>query len=307
MYHGHDKKPPFFEGWYFKLVSRDESERYAIIPGVILGKDAHAFIQVLNGAVGKVDYYSFALQDFWASKERFELRIGANTFSQEQITLDIERPEGQVKGQVRFEGVQPWPVTLFSPGIMGWYAWVPAMECYHGVLSFDHALQGGLNLNGAALDFDGGRGYIEKDWGQSFPEAWVWFQSNHFQQPGTCITASVAVIPWRGSTFNGFIIGVWHQQQLYRFATYSGARIEALEIGERQVSWTVSDCHYRLEMRAERAAGGLLRGPTKVEMGKRVDETLNASVEVKLTRRTGEVIFAGRGKHAGLEVFGEIK
>ena len=23
---------------------------------------------------------------------------------------------------------------------MGWYAWVPFMECYHGVLSLDHTI-----------------------------------------------------------------------------------------------------------------------------------------------------------------------
>jgi hypothetical protein len=33
MYHGHGKRPPFFEGWYYKLVSADETQRYAVIPG----------------------------------------------------------------------------------------------------------------------------------------------------------------------------------------------------------------------------------------------------------------------------------
>ena len=47
-YHGTNKKPPFFEGWYYKLVSADEKQKIAIIPGVILGKEAHAFIQVLK-------------------------------------------------------------------------------------------------------------------------------------------------------------------------------------------------------------------------------------------------------------------
>ena len=51
-YHGLKKKPPFFEGWYYKMVSADESQKIAIIPGVILGQDAHAFVQVLNGVYG---------------------------------------------------------------------------------------------------------------------------------------------------------------------------------------------------------------------------------------------------------------
>ena len=49
FYHGLNKKPPFFEGWYYKLISADEKLKVAIIPGVIKGNDAHSFIQVLNG------------------------------------------------------------------------------------------------------------------------------------------------------------------------------------------------------------------------------------------------------------------
>ena len=32
-YHGTRQKPPFFEGWYFKMVSADEKHKIAIIPG----------------------------------------------------------------------------------------------------------------------------------------------------------------------------------------------------------------------------------------------------------------------------------
>ena len=61
MYHGFTKKPPFFEGWYYKLVSADETRKVAIIPGVILGQDAHAFIQVLEGVSGHVTYHTFPM------------------------------------------------------------------------------------------------------------------------------------------------------------------------------------------------------------------------------------------------------
>jgi hypothetical protein len=50
-----------------------------------------------------------------------------------------------------------YPVSLFSPGIMGWYAYVPGMECYHGAVSLDHMLKGELEYNGSFLDFTGGK------------------------------------------------------------------------------------------------------------------------------------------------------
>ena len=306
IYHGHGRQPPFFEGWYFKLVSADEGSRYAIIPGVSLSGDAHAFVQVLDGATGRSAYHVYPLADFWASKTEFEVRIGPNLFTQERMVLDIHRPEGQVQGELRFAGLTPWPVTPISPGIMGWYAWVPRMECYHGVLSLDHGIAGRLRIDGQEISFDRGRGYIEKDWGQSFPAAWVWFQTNHFQQPRTCLTASVAIIPWLGRAFPGFIVGLWREGQLYRFTTYLGAAIERLEIDDDHVAWTLRSRSFNLELLATRAEGGLLAGPTRQDMGKRVDETLNAAVDVRLSSASGAEIFRGRGRHAGLEVHGDL-
>jgi len=146
---------------------------------------------------------------------------------------------------------------------MGWYAWMPFMECYHGVVSLDHGIEGRLTVNGQTIDFGGGRGYTEKDWGQAFPQAWIWYQTNHFDQPGISLTSSVAIIPWIGRSFPGFITGLWHGGVLYRFATYTGASIERLEITDRQACLTVRNKHHRLEMVATRAEGGLLHAPPR--------------------------------------------
>ena len=306
MYHGHRARPPFFEGWYFKLISADEQQRYAIIPGVILGEQGHAFIQVLNGSSGASAYHRFPLEQFWASQHGFELRIGESHFTSQAISLKVAAEAGAIEGQLRFANPIPWPVSLRSPGIMGWYAWVPRMECYHGVLSFDHPIQGALRIEGVDLDFEAGRGYIEKDWGQSFPSAWVWFQSNHFESRETSLTASVAVIPFLGSAFRGFIIGLWHEQRLYRFATYTGARIDSLDIQPDHVRILIVDKVYRLELVTRRAASGAILGPTRVEMGMRVNETLQGTVEARLETRKGAVLFEGTGRNAGLEVQGDL-
>ena len=65
-YHGTHQKPPFFEGWYFKLVSADEKNKIAIIPGVIQGEDKHAFVQVMDGSDGKTEYFTFPFDQFQA-------------------------------------------------------------------------------------------------------------------------------------------------------------------------------------------------------------------------------------------------
>lgn len=310
-YHGQGQKPPFFEGWYFKMVSPGQRAAYTLIPGIYQAVDparSHAFIQVMDGRTGRTAYYTFPAGAFHAVDGRLELDLAGNRFSESGLRVDLTGGEIEVRGEVRHAGFSPWPVTGASPGIMGWYAWVPFMECYHGVVSLDHALEGHLAVDGRALDLTGGRGYIEKDWGRSFPRAWVWMQSNHFDTPGTSLTASIAIIPWLGSAFNGFIIGLWHGGRLYRFATYTGARVETLSISSGAVVWVVSNRRYRLEILARREEGGLLRAPTTVEMDRRIAETLNSEIEVRLLekRRGGEqLLFHEKGGSAGLEVVGD--
>ena len=311
-YQGYRARPPYFEGWYFKLVDSTERHRYAVIPGVFLGQgNSHAFVQVLDGVTGEVTYHEYPAEAFQTARDRFDIRVGPNRFTLEQIELQIASAERTVTGVLRFSGLTPWPVTLISPGIMGWYAWVPWMECYHGVLSFDHELCGVLTVDGQAIDFSAGRGYIEKDWGRSFPAAWVWLQTNHFERLGTSLTASIAVIPWLGSSFPGFIIGLWHERKLYRFATYTGARVEKLVVEKNHVDWVVRDRRYRLEVSAQRDCSfqtGVLRGPTGLDMGGRVPESLQAQVSLRLSAVSeGSTIFEGVGRNAGLEVVGELQ
>ena len=305
-FHGHNKNPPFFEGWYFKLINAPENQRYAIIPGVFIGEDSHAFIQILNGNLAQSTYHRFDIGQFWASRNSFHIRIANNEFTSQAIQLNLDDPLGRVQGSVSFETLSPWPVSVLSPGIMGWYAWVPRMECYHGVLSMDHGLRGNLEINDQVINFEGGRGYIEKDWGKSFPKGYVWFQSNHFDTPETSLTASVAVIPWLGSSFRGFIIGFWYQNQLYRFATYLGSFIESLEISDTKVHWLVKDRHYSLEMTATRKEGGLLHEPTGREMLRRVEETMLANVEVIFSQHDGKTLFNQVGRNLAMEVQGDI-
>jgi hypothetical protein len=309
IYHGYGVKPPFFEGWYFKLISADHSQRWAVIPGVFKGLDTardHAFIQVLNGVTGESSYHEYPISSFYAHEERFLIRVGDNTFSSDNIRLNIADEQLTLSGEVRFDQLTPFPVTLTSPGIMGWYGWVWFMECYHGVVSLDHRLNGALTANGQKHDFSGGRGYIEKDWGQAFPSGYVWTQTNHFTLPGTSLSASIATIPFRGRSFTGFIVALWHHGQLYRFATYTGAKTTDLRIDDQHVFWTMRDRRFTLELRAERVSGGLLKAPIRTEMHRRVEETLSATVHVRLTDADGRTIFEDTGRHAGLEVHGEL-
>jgi len=303
MYHGWGRDSRFFEGWYFKLIDPTEQQAWAVIPGISKGFDGyhHSFLQLMDGKACKAHYHDFPPGAFQASGREFEIQLGPHSFSKDQLVIDTP----QLKGTLRIHDRYPWPKMLGAPGIMGWYSFVPFMECYHGVVSMDHKLEGSLEVYGESIDFSGGKGYMEKDWGRSFPEAWIWMQTNHFDaEAPVSLMASVAVIPWLRSSFIGYIVGFLHEGRLYRFATYTGAQMKA-QLGEHEVFLSFRDKRNRLEIVAHQAGGAELIAPISGNMTGKVNESMQSTISVRLWDREA-LIFEGEGRNAGLEVAGAV-
>ena len=304
-FQGHGKTRSYFEGWYFKLVSPSERS-LAIIPGIAFDEQGsgQAFVQILDGNRKTSRFLTFPTDVFRAAPDRFLVAVGGSVFSENQITLNLEGLEGTVQ----LINTVGWPKPWYSPGIMGPFSFVPFMECYHGIVSMDHQLEGQLKLDGELIDFSGGRGYLEKDWGRSFPSAYTWMQSNHFSEPGISLKCSVARIPWLGSSFTGFISGLWLRDRLIRFTTYNRSSLRRCSISASAVEVTLQNPDYTLEITARRDEATTLASPIRGAMDGRIQETMNARLEVALSeRKTGSVIFEGTGLNAGLEVAGEIE
>ena len=305
-FHGDRVTSKFFEGWYIKLVSQDLSQRWAVIPGIFLGLDGHtreSFVQVLDGSTGRSWYHRFPVEEFRASSSEFSVSVGDNRFSSRGVSLNLP----QLRGEVEFTSdFNPWPVTLKEPGIMGWYGLVPFMECFHGIVSFGHDLAGTLNIEGVSEDFGGGRGYIEKDWGKAFPEGYVWLHSNHLEgTPDASFIGSVAIIPWLGGAFRGFIAGLYHSGRLHRFTTYNRTRERLLEITDTHVHWELEGPDGVLRVDAERSGGGALHAPLREAMHQRVEETLTATIRLTHTTPNGRVALDTLAQVGAMEVYGD--
>jgi len=137
-------------------------------------------------------------------------------------------------------------------------------------------------------------------------------QTNHFQQTGTCLTASIAIISLVGQCFPRFsIIGLWHNDRLYRFSTYTGAQYSCgWKLAPTGLRWEVANRSHMLEMIAYRAQGGLLKAPyAKRGWTAVLAETLDARVAVRLSQRSmrgSRILFEDEGRNAGLEAAGDL-
>ena len=307
-YHGEKNNRPFFEGWYHKMVMNG-GQSLAIIPGIYrsgINNNQTAFVMIYDGDKGNVFYERFEVQKFRCSTSRYSLHIGSNYFSLKKIILDIESETFTIKGKITTYNLKPWPVTLFEPGCMGWYSYVPTMECFHGILSMDHSLDGNIKFNGSNYDFVGGRGYIEKDWGLNFPENWIWAQSNNFLNNDLSITASLATIPWKNTTFAGFIVGLYYKNKLYRFTTYKNTVTKEIYYDSNKFFWKLKQKNLVLELTIQKGeSAGLLYAPDKIDMVPRVHEYLDGKICLKLHDHKG-MILEDKTKLAAVEIIGDV-
>ncbi len=306
QYQGWNRRKGYFEGWYFKVLNENETKAFAIIPGIAIddrGK-GQAFIQVLDGKKKTARYHQFGIEEFSPSPDKFNITIQNNNFSLQSLRLDL--PE--LKGELHFTNLVKWPNQWYSPGIMGPYTFLPLMECFHGILSMNHVLSGHLEVENEHFDFKNGRGYTEKDWGQSFPSAYIWLQSNHFNVPEISLKVSVAKIPYLGYSFVGFIAGIWLRDRLIQFTTYNRSRLIKSLIDTEKVELVIERKKFRLEILVRREATTVLASPILGLMDGRIEESMNARIEVNLIdRKSGQSIFNDVGRNAGLEVAGKIE
>jgi hypothetical protein len=307
VFQGNLNKNRYFEGWYFKQVSFNRENVISFIPGVALTKtDKHAFIQVIDGITRKTWNIKYPLSDFDFSKNEFKVRIGNSEFSEKGIALNIDAEDLKVNGNINFSDLVKFPSTWFSPGIMGWYSFVPFMECKHGIGSVLHGLQGSITVNNSSIDFTGGSGYIEKDWGTSFPESWIWLHCNTFRQPNVSFTFSVAKIPWLGNFFIGHICFLYCNGKFYLFATYNNSKIRKLTFKEREINIEISNRTHLLKVKAVQNMSGELKAPVTGEMNRIIKESIDSTIEIELWDTKNQLVFSDKGTHAGLEIIEKI-
>lgn len=305
---GAAKHRNYFEGWYFKCISKDRKHAVALIPGMAITPtgERHGFVQVINAVTAKTYYFDFPFSGFQASATQFDVDICGNHFSPDGIRVNMSQPDiGNVIGDLTFSDCRKYPTSVLHPGIMGPFSFVPNMECNHVIIHLSHHISGSLILDGELLDFEGGAGYIEKDYGRSFPKEYVWIQASHFDQGDASFVFSRANIPFLGTTFPGFFAYFSDFSNIQaRFASYNLSKLVRWEFDKD--AGTCQGClkgpNGTLEFNAQMSGGGKLRAPVEGNMNREIIESIGARVEVRLTDRKGATRFVGTSGEAGMEI-----
>jgi hypothetical protein len=302
LYHGRENSRPYFEGWYFKQVSPDGSFRMAVIPGIYKGRkreDDHSFIQVLHD--NKSRYIRFPVKAFSFDRNSFDIRIGNNHFSMDGITLDIVDEDFHIKADIKYKDHELLEKSPLSPSVMGFFSYIPGMQCNHGVLSLHNVLSGWIELEGNRVDTEGFLGYIEKDWGEAFPTSWLWLQGNDFgEDKPFSVMCSIATIPFGIFGFRGLIATLLANGKQYRFATYNMSKIKEMAVSGNKTKVVLKRFNLKLTITADTHRSSILKAPAATGMDRNILESLDAGIEVELIKRN-KLIFHGKCEGGGLE------
>ncbi len=224
---------PFFEGWYFKHQSDEHT--LILIPAFHRdenGEKSASLQIILDDVARRLD---FSADDFEADTKRLHVRLGQNVFSEKGCRLHIDLPGLTLRGHLRYG-------AFYNPkrSLMGPLGRLP-LPCFHEVLSLFHRLRGLITVNGQLWDFSDGFGYLEKDWGHSFPSSYLWLQCGWQEAADrSCVMLAIASLGISQLPFTACGSLILCKGKQYRLSTYQGAQLThcgGRRIALRQGPW----------------------------------------------------------------------
>ncbi len=215
---------PYFEGWYFKVVTQDQKRMFAWIPSIAFTDEKTGYIQVLDSDVKTTDTVEFPISSV-SFPDRSFIQLGDNSFKEDQICLNLKTIQHHYKGNLKLSSPTLLKTSTYAPTIMGPFSYFKYMQCNHGIISLSSHVSGTLVIDGKKLDMNGGTCYIEKDYGSSFPKGYLWLESHHAKKHQDCtIFCSYAHIPFPILSFYGLICVLRIKNEQEIFATWNGAK-----------------------------------------------------------------------------------
>lgn len=288
----------YFEGWYFKNTNKENG--ISFIPGINIEKsEPKAFIQVITNNTSY--FVNYDIKEFEFNCEPFYIKIGNNSFSKEGIHIDIKDEGLNIKGDIKYLNNKNINTNLMKPNIMGPFSYIPFMECNHAILSMQNNANGSININNYEMKFDNDMGYIEKDWGCSFPKTYIWCQGNNFQKSNASFMLSIADVPFKMFKFKGVICVLLLDDKEYKFTTYNNAKLAEYDINDNSLNITLKKGDYYLNVKSTFDKGQKLAAPVKGEMSKDIFESISSLITVTL-RQGDKTIFSDTSTNCGLEI-----
>lgn len=298
-FHFLHKNGPSFEGFYFKTALVDGTT-LVIICGFAKSKvKSHAFIQV-SSQLSKTFYFEYPLSSLKTSKETFNFSVGKNTFTQQGI--DIKEEDCEIN--LSFSNFELWNRSFFNPSIMGALTFVPFVECKHDIISPYLEVNGEAKLKSKTLKFQDNSGYIDKNWGTSFPKDYFWGHISSFKNPTVSVQFAKAKpkwLLWKIPVHIGFLR---MNGEIHLFKSWKKGKIKLINVGQEQIH--LQNNQYKIELKFDKGYPLNLRAPLNGKLDYTILERAGIATSVTIYKKTNkdefEILLSETVNNATLEI-----
>lgn len=278
-YVGTKKKKNYFEGWYFRIVDKDNN-CYSFIFGISFNeKDPHSFIQIIDKNQDKAYYFRFKISDFYY--ENNIIKIKDNLISTNKLILRVDSFDIDIN-------ITPnlfLKKRVINGGVMGPFKYL-YFPTRHEIIFMNSKIEGHVKTKNIDCKISG-TGYMEKDLGTRFPTRWLWIQTNHFKNNNISLIVSKADLIGK---ISGFFCFLNINGKEYRFTTYNFSKIKNYS-NENKVNIILKKGKYILKIKVKMKSGNLILAPIKkAKMQRKIEESLVSSLDLVLYKRNKSIL-----------------
>lgn len=301
-FRGSRKTKCYFEGWYLRLSAANDPWNFALIPGISIGPDGKAvsFLQFIESE-GTSHYIPFGFDEFYASDQSMDIRIGRQRINRHSISIDLRERGLDLIAELEPEESAGFGDQDHSLNVMGWASKVPKLPCYHHIIHMSCKLRGKVIWKDEIFDFSGGTAYMEKDWGSTFPEKWSWMQSSKFDNVSGALSAVVSGIQLGPLYIPAGVAAFQLDDRRYLWSSASGHLFRS-RIGDGIADLRFYNGRHQLKLEAQAGRSAPLIAPAQGEMNRVIRESMDSSVSVTLSDYRGKTVYKGFALNAGLEL-----
>ena len=280
-FQGPGRRTAWFEGWYFKF-QLDGATTLSLIPSLHrTGGEIYGHLQWIIARDHLIfsSGRQFSRDEVTVSSHPFRLQLGLSRFTENGLIIDD--PDLQLRA--RFDWIRSYGRDIMGP-----------FRPFHGIMPCSHSLlapRGGATVTVRSELVSGtwqSGLYVEKDWGDTFPERYIWLQAD-FPDADSALFFSIATVRVGAIAFPGFIGHLVLQGNDHTFATWN--------LSQCRITGTQEDLHITLAndqvkclIRIQPQASVRLKSPVDGEMSSSIRESLQAPIRVIIQDETGRII-----------------
>lgn len=276
---GHFGRSRYFEGWFQKVYSREYGVSFILIYGYATRntEERFGFIQIVSPD-SEALMLCFPEAELSCDRARHIMWMGSNTLSTDRIEVHSEDI------LIRMNLTGNHPVQSYKNS-MGYTYFVPGLPCYHSVVNTSHLVSGVVQHRGKEYALDDEMGYLEKNWGSSFPDRYFWL---HALDPGDSevgILFSQAEIRWLGRRFVRHVGHVRFDGKLIDFRDLANVRIEIFSPAPDMLMIRMNSKTLKVEIAISQGKRVLFKGPRNGQLSRDIPHHTDAIMHLTLSMR----------------------